>query len=258
MAMTTGELANLSWGGANPQSAVTTALDFQRFTLNGTVETFNEQIFQGTTPNVLQGLADHTVSLDAIWQTKPIGSNGLLTWSNGYALNIEEWSLNLTVPDYRTPVFNATAPSSAQYIVAKHFTATVDILAFLDDATAVPQIPISADPSAIQLRFSTAAEGRYDGNVTLNSIVPTGGPGQVNQVRIQAQWDGSLSATGSGAILPTGQFSPGGFTQCVLTPSSGLTYTGSAALITFNQTCNVSQPNRVSIGGRFTGNLVPA
>jgi len=151
------------------------------------------------------------------------GAGGLVTFSSGYAVLINQWAMNIAAAAFDTTAFASTPPSWRSFIPGL-ISASGSYAGGVDSSTA---LTLGASGSAtFRMSDESGTDNTLAASIFYTGINPAISVNALNQVSHNYQVSGAITAAGDTPLLPSGAIGTPDTTEIVVTAASGRTYTG--------------------------------
>lgn len=261
MAVITGITGSIAWVGGNNAQLAATGCSGQAFSINMECEEFDATAFATTgARDIVKGLRSWEGEFTAMLISPDHGggTNGAVTFADGYAANLNAWDLTLTRDALESTAFAATARTffPGLYGWGGNFSG------FYDDTTVAIHPGVANEPSAATFQYQEqgANDAAFTGSILTTRGTVEATPAQLNRIAYAFTGDGVLthSATTGEGILVDGALTPDSAGQLTLTASTGQTFVGDAFWTSVNIACRVGALTVVRVGFQGTGALTIA
>jgi len=211
------DLHHLINSGVGPYSA----------TLNLAAPALESTEWASTAPLALSHVPDinaATMSFSARFpQGAPkTGAEGLVTFSNGYVLHTDRYTLNLNWSAENGDAFSATPPTARAFVPGV-FTGSGSYEGAVDDTTAI--VDAGATGSATLRLDDDTTDNTFAGAILLDAVSPSFVTGSQSRIANNFTVNGNLTVAGTAPPLPAGALAKPDITEIVLRASGSRTYT---------------------------------
>lgn len=187
--------------------------------------------------------------------TAKTGAGGLVTFSNGYAVLVDQWSMNIAVAALDATSFASTPPTWRSFIPGL-ISASGSYAGGVDSSTA---LTMGASGSAtFRLSDESGTDNTLAASIFYTGINPSIPVGGRNAVAHNYQVSGAITAAGDTPLFPSGALGTPDTTEIVVTAASGRTYTGFCFLTSLAASVAIGSAIDITVGIQGTGALTPA
>lgn len=246
-----------SWAGAQNTQLIATGSEPSSFTLNFEGQEFDTTTFSSAgVSSFIKGLSAWSGQIVQQLKTPATGDLGLVTFSAGYAANLNAWDMAVDVPALEVTAFGATVRS---YIPGK-LSWGGSFGGYLDGTTVATMVGNSNEPATgtFKLREAGAVDDTLAGSIFTTRADLNASPEAVNAVSYTFRGSGNLTQSTPSAgttVFPTGVVARPTVGSLVLTASTGRTFTGDAFWTRVAISQVVNQLVTVTIDFQGTGAL---
>lgn len=205
----------------------------------------------------IKGLRSWGGSFTAQLATPAIGALGLVTFSAGYVVNLNAFSVNIACAEHEVTAFAATEKA---YIPGM-FNWSGTFGGFLDGTTAATLPGNSNEPATGTFLYQElgATDNTLAGSIFTTRLGIGVSPTAPNSVNYSFRGSGALTQSSTSVgIIPDGALAVPTVGELVLTASTGRTFTGNAFWTGIAIAVSVGAPTVLTGTFRGTGALTPA
>jgi hypothetical protein len=186
--------------------------------------------------------------------TNTTGKCGNVTFANGYALRVNQWSAALAAQSFETTEFGATCPEWLTFVPGL-ISGTGSYAGGIDDTTAISMGASGA--ATFRLTDESSVDNTLAGSIFYTGINPAFNVGQLNTVGHNFRFNGAITSAGDTPLFPSGAIGIPDITEIVVSADGSRDYTGLCFWTGVSITVPVNGLIDVSVSIQGTGPLVP-
>jgi hypothetical protein len=201
------------------------------------------------------GINSWTGTINMRFPNPTVGSGrcGNVTFANGYALRVNQWSAALAAQLFETTEFDTTCPSWATFVPGL-ISGTGSYAGGIDDATAIT-LPAPNGAATFRLTDESSVDNTLAGNIFITGAGPNIVVNQLNNVSHNFRFNGAITAAGDTPLFPSGAIGKPDITEIVVSADGNRDYTGFCFWTSVSITVPVQGLIDISVGIQGTGEL---
>lgn len=222
-----------------------------------------EQDVTGTTSgspvvssSFIAGLRNSTATLTSWLSPAILGNEGLVTITTAgqiYGPCIQEYTLDINIPEARSTCFDAAGVTDEQYLPGP-YNWSASFLSKFDDAVALI-LAGGQSSCTFKIREDTA-DHTFVGTAIATAKTPTIDPNSLSTVPVTLRGTGGLTVAGTAnTLFPTGALAAFTIGEMDFQLNDGTNIVADAFPTSVSISVNPSQPIQITTGIRFTGPL---